>query len=267
MSMPDSAANLSGNRLLAGLGFAPESLFRRTEIVPLTLRRVLFDIDRPIEHVYFPLSGIVSIVGADLSGSAIETATIGREGFVGIPIVLGADQVSAQAFCQVAGQALQVPVDVFRDAIAENHDMEIALRRYVLAYLSQTAQTSVCNRLHTMRERCARWLLETHDRVDGDTFGLTHEFLAQMLGVRRATVSKVAAEFQYERLIQYEYRQITVIDRAGLERVACVCYRVIKLEYDRLVRGLPAASLFDPAISAHDDRTSLKTPLHTADRG
>jgi CRP-like cAMP-binding protein len=266
MSMDDSLQSATENRLLAHLTCTPDALFERSQVVPLRLRQVLFDIDRPITHVYFPLTGIVSVVGADLSASAVETATIGREGFVGIPIILGAAQVSAQAFCQVAGRALQIPVDVFREALAESRELETALKRYVLAFLSQTAQTSVCNRLHTMRERCARWLLETHDRVDGDMFGLTQEFLAQMLGVRRATVGKVATELQDDGLIQYEYRQITITNRPGLERAACACYRIITLEYERLVEGRYAPSLFEQTVSAHEEQTSLSAPLHTADR-
>ena len=167
-----------------------------------------------------------------MTGEAVETATIGPEGMAGIPAFLDADQMSCQTFCQVPGRAYRLPVAAFRAEIDRSDELRRLLSRYVVAFHVQTSQTSACTRLHSMRERCARWLLHTHDRVNGGTFALTQEFLAQMMGVRRATVSEVAAGLQRDGLIEYSYRQITVLDRVGLEAAACECYRIITAEYD-----------------------------------
>jgi CRP-like cAMP-binding protein len=235
------------------------------ELMPLQLRQVLFDIDTPIEYVYFPTHGVISIVSAVLSGEAIETATVGREGFAGLPLALGARQVSVQAFCQVAGAAYRIPAEPFIALLDQNGEFRNAVGRYTLAFLGQTAQSSACNRLHSIRQRCARWLLETHDRVSGQTFGLTQEFLAQMLGVRRATVSQVQSALQRDGLIDYSYRQITVVDRAGLEAAACDCYRITGSEYARLIDGREMPSLFASATSTVTGETALESPVGSTD--
>ncbi len=253
------------NRLLDAL--SPETraaVLARATHVPLELRSVMFDIDKPIEYVYFPTHGVVSIVAAVLSGEAVETATVGREGMTGIPLLLGARQVSAQAFCQVPGSSYRIPSDDFMALLDQHPDLRQTAGRYAVALLSQSSQNSACNRLHSIRQRCARWLLESHDRVSGETFGLTQEFLAQMLGVRRATVSQIQSAFQREGLIEYSYRQITVLDRAGLEAAVCDCYRITSSEYARLIEGRDVPSLFG-ATSAGTGESTLDTPQKTAD--
>jgi CRP-like cAMP-binding protein len=249
------------NRLVDAL---PEESRKRfldsTESVHLDPRKVLFDIDTPISHVYFPTYGVVSIVSAITTGEAVETGTIGREGMTGIPLLLGARRVSTQAFCQVEAQALRLPADAFESLVQSDAAARLIFSRYALAFLGQTEQNSVCNRLHTIRQRCARWLLETHDRVSGETFGLTQEFLAQMLGVRRATVSQIAAQLQREGLIQYEYRQITVLDRAGLEAAACDCYRITAAEYARLIDNAEVPSVFASVSASSRGETTLEAP-------
>ena len=146
---------------------------------------MLYDIDRPLEHIYFVDEGMVSIVSAALDGAAVETGTVGREGFVGVPAFLGGGSTSSQAFCQIAGRARRMGIDAFRAAMASDAKLREVLGRYTQAFLTQTQQGSACNRLHSLRQRFARWLLETHDRAEGDTLRLTHQFLAQMLGARR----------------------------------------------------------------------------------
>jgi CRP-like cAMP-binding protein len=252
------------NRLIDAL--APETRARvldAAEHVPLALRQVMIDIDRPIEYAYFPTHGVISMVSAILTGEAIETATVGREGMTGIALALGARQVSAQAFCQVAGFAYRIPADDFASLLADHAEFRLVIGRYTLAFLSQTAQSSACNRLHSIRQRCARWLLETHDRVSGETFGLTQEFLAQMLGVRRATVSQVQSALQRDGLIEYSYRQITVVDRPALEAAACECYRITGSEYARLVGGREIPSLFAEVVSAKTGETALESPARS----
>ncbi len=254
------------NRILDALSADTRTrLLGVAELVPLKLRQVMFDIDQPIEYVYFPVHGVVSIVSTTLAGEAIETATVGSEGMTGVPLLLGATQMSAQAFCQVAGRAYRIAAADFCAQLDSGSELRPAVARYALAFLTQTAQTSACNRLHTMRQRCVRWLLETHDRVAGETFNLTHEFLAQMMGVRRATVSEVASALQRDGLIDYSYRQITVRDRAGLESEACDCYRIIRCEYERLIDGKQVPSLFAGVTTAETGDTALQAPTSTAD--
>lgn len=265
--MSTTVSSTQTNRLLELLD--PEArahIVSVAELVGLTHRQVIFDIDQPIPHVYFPLCGVVSVVSAVTSGEAVETATVGPEGMTGIAVLFGADQMSCQAFCQVPGRAYRIPTHVLREEVDRDPALRRLLGRYALSFLSQTSQTSACNRLHSMRQRCARWLLQTHDRVGGDTFALTQDFLAQMMGVRRATVSEVASELQRAGLIEYSYRQITVVDRPALERASCECYRIITAEYDRLVLGKDTPSFFSPATTQMaPGETALQPPEHTAD--
>src|SRR4051812_42016208 len=159
------------NRLLASL--PPDEYTRmqaRLEPVTLELRQIVFDIDQPIEDVYFPEGALVSILSVMADGTSVETATVGLEGFVGLPVFLGTDRTSAHAFAQVPGVALRMSADDFRAEIARSAALTRALHRYTQALFTLVAQSSACNRLHTMQERLARWLLHTRDRVDSDEF-------------------------------------------------------------------------------------------------
>jgi CRP-like cAMP-binding protein len=258
---------VAGNRLLDIVDAeVRQRLLDAAELVPLTHRQIVADIDRPIEHVYFPLHGVLSVLSATTTGEAVETATVGPEGMTGIPVLLGADQMSCQTFCQVPGRAYRLPAAAFRAEVARSDELRGLLGRYAVSFIAQTSQTSACNRLHSMRERCARWLLQTHDRVNGGTFALTQDFLAQMMGVRRATVSEVASGLQRDGLIEYSYRQITVLDRVGLEAAACECYRIITAEYDRLVLGRNVPSYFSPDLTQEAPGTSaLQPPTRTVE--
>jgi CRP-like cAMP-binding protein len=261
MERPTSPTPRPRNRLLAQLG-ADEwtRLSSRAEVVPLALREIVYDIDAPIEHAYFVEDGVISIVASALDGTAVETGTVGNEGFAGLPLFLGSDRTSAQAFCQVPGSAHRLTAAALGDALRCGPDLSAVLGRYTLAFLTQAAQGSACNRLHSMRQRCARWLLETHDRVVGDSFGLTHEFLSQMLGVRRATVSEIAAQLQRDGIIHYEYRRITILDRARLEEATCECYTVIRREFERLIEGKNVTSIFSGRQTASGGQTALRAP-------
>ncbi len=242
--MSTDAATLAPprNRLLAALpaedfaALAPE-----LERVSLDLRRVVIEVDEPITHVYFPESCVISVLGLTSDGGAVETATIGNEGMSGLPLFLGTDRTAAQAFCQVPGDALRLDADAFRRAATQS-SLRLLLGRYTQALFTLVGQASACNRLHPARERCARWLLQTHDRVGRDEFGLTQQFLSQMLGVRRATVTEAAGALQAEGLIDYAYGKIVVRDRAGLERAACECYEIVRQEFARLLEQRPARS-------------------------
>jgi CRP-like cAMP-binding protein len=168
-------------------------------------------------------------------GDVVEFATIGAEGFVGVPVFLGSDAMPSRALVQIPGNAFRASKPDFLAGIAADAEFRALLMRYTLALMTQIAQSTSCNRLHEVQERCARWLLQTHDRVHEDSFPLTQEFLAQMLGVHRPTVTVAAGMLQKAGLIDYSRGRITVRDRAGLEAAACPCYRFITQEYDRLV--------------------------------
>lgn len=232
----------SRNRLLAALPEAEHAqlapLLRREQ---LELRQTIYEYDKPVERVYFPESAAVSIVGIMSGGAAAQSAIIGNEGFVGLPIFLGADRMAAQTFCQLPGDALSLSADDFRRAIARGGRLPVLLGRYTQALFTLMSQSSACGRAHELRQRCARWLLLTHDRAGANEFPLTQLFLAQMLGVRRAAVTEVAGALQREGYIVYSYGRITVRDRHGLESAACECYRIIKRELDRLLDGHESA--------------------------
>jgi CRP-like cAMP-binding protein len=168
-------------------------------------------------------------------GTVVELATVGNEGMVGLPVFLGGDTMPLKAFVQIPGDAMRMKADVFKDSVNQGSPLHGLLQRYTQALFNQVAQSTACNRVHSIEERCCRWLLMTRDRVESDGFPLTQEFLSQMLGVRRPSVSVVAAILQKAGLIRYSRGRITILDREGLEAAACECYAIIKQEFDRLL--------------------------------
>ena len=234
--MLQSSQNLVFNKLLAGLPQGEyERLLPNLETIPLLLKQILYQPYEPIKYVYFPNSGVISLLNVMEDGGAIEVATIGNEGMVGIPILLGADQVPAETFVQVPGEALRMTVGVFKREVTPGSPLHTLLLRYTQTLINQIAQSAACNRLHTLEERACRWLLLTQDRVDSDEFPMTQEFLSHMLGVRRASVSEVATMLQKAGLISYHRGKITILDRKGLESASCECYQIVKQEYIRLL--------------------------------
>jgi CRP-like cAMP-binding protein len=223
-----------GNRLLAVL--PPEVLERLTpemETVPLRQRDVVQPIGRLAEHVYFPHSGMGSIV-IHLKGDVnVEAATVGNEGMLGISYVLGDALATEETMIQLPGEASRLRLKVLRAEFDRDDRLRMLLLRYSQLLMGQIAQGSACNRAHPLEGRCARWLLSTHDRVAGDQFPLTQEFLALMLGVRRAGVSVAQQALQQDGFIQYSRGSITILDRSGLEEIACECYAVIRERVSR----------------------------------
>jgi CRP-like cAMP-binding protein len=189
----------------------------------------------PIPFVYFPLSCVCSLVITVAGGGTVEVATVGNEGLVGLPVFLTSDASPVAAFCQVAGQALRLSAAALREETRGGGPLHDALLRYSQGLVNQIAQSAACGRLHPIDQRCARWLLMVQDRVGANRFALTQQFLAQMLGVRRAGVSAAAGALMRAGLIRYSRGLITVTDRAGLEAASCDCYRVVKEEFDRLL--------------------------------
>jgi CRP-like cAMP-binding protein len=224
------------NKLLAKI--PAEELHRlqpHLKEVELPHMLVLSEPDQRIEHVYFPTIGVVSMVNEPDDGNIVEFATIGNEGMAGFPILLGSFTMPSRVIVQVPGSALRMRASELIEVLNQAPALQALLMRYVMALLNQIAQSTSCNRLHEVQERCARWLLHTHDRVNGDGFSLTHEFLGQMLGVHRPTVSIAARMLQQAGLIRYNRGHIEVIDREGLEAAACSCYRLITEQYVRLL--------------------------------
>ena len=222
------AGRLATNRLLTALPPAEWAYLRpHMEPVPLGVGQVLYRTGEPIAHVYFPRSGVVSLLTSLGDGSAIAVGLVGREGMVGLPVVLGADTTRGDAICLLPGDALRLGTAALRERLREAGALRERLARYTHERLVETAQAIACSRRHTVVQRCACWLLMTHDRVDGDSFPLTHRSLGAMLGVRRATVTAAAGALQRTGGIAYHSGRVTVCDRARLEAAACECYGVV----------------------------------------
>ena len=199
----------------------------------LALGQVLHEPGHAVQDVYFPLVGVVSVV-ADLGGDqVVETATIGREGMVGISVFLGAESPTERSLVQVAGRALTMGVDDLREHLADvDGALTARVARSAQAMFTQVARNAACNRVHGVRQRAARWLLMTADRMDSPSFDLTQHFLAQMLAVRRTSVSEVAQSLAEDGCLTYTRGSITITDRPRLQDHACNCYEAIRRATD-----------------------------------
>jgi CRP-like cAMP-binding protein len=238
MSTAEPLSLQTGNLLLQTL---PRDVLSRLqpdlEIVTLDFKKMLYKPGETIPYVYFPVSAVASVITVMENGDKVEVGTVGREGFVGLPVVFDSGEApsSAESFAQVPGEALRMDAGVFLERLQRVPSLHALILRYAGTFFVQVAQSTACNRLHTIDERCARWLLMTHDRVGSDHVPLTQEFLSQMLGVRRASVNAVAGLLQKSGLIRYSRGTITILDRKGLEAASCECYQVIRKEYERLL--------------------------------
>ena len=231
------------NQLLAALPPAElQRLVPHLERVELAQREAVFEPHLPIPYVYFPETAVLSLTSILRDGGTVEIGTSGREGMAGLPVFLGDDAGTIRAFAQIPGAAIRIEAVAFARLAGVAGPFHTLLLRYTQAFLTQVAQTAVCNAAHLVEQRCARWLLMTHDRVDGDEFPLTHEFLAFMLGVRRAGVTLAMGGLQDARLVHYVRGRVTVADRLGLERTSCECYAVVRAQYDRLLRHVSATN-------------------------
>jgi CRP-like cAMP-binding protein len=188
------------------------------------------------QFAYFPHAGVFSMTSSpqEDTGMIVEIATVGNEGMVGLPLLLGGGNSPGECFCQVAGQSGRIPRQAFERLVEECPVFHRVLLRYTQSLITQISQNAACNRMHPVEERCARWLLMTQDRVGADHFELTQEFLAQMLGVRRPTVSVAAGILQRAGLIAYSRGLVVITNRRGLEAASCSCYRIIREEFLRL---------------------------------
>jgi CRP-like cAMP-binding protein len=198
---------------------------------------VLYTPNTPISHVYFPLSGIISLVTVlGDAGKRVECGTIGNEGMAGLPLLHGVAHTHLEVFFQVPGEAMRVSASAFAEEIARRGALAHVTLRYAEAFFRLVAQTAACNNIHAVEQRLSNLILMSHDRVGSDTIQLTQEFLAQMLGVRRSSVSPVASVLQRSGLIRYRRGVIVVLDRSGLEARSCECYLAVRRHFEGLLQ-------------------------------
>ena len=243
----------TANRILGALPRAEyEQLSQHLERVTLAHGDYAIVPDEPIRHVYFPLNCLLSMVTTMRDGATVECNTIGREGMSGIPVLLDAAQTTMPTFCQVPGEAMRVRANVLKDAYERGGAARKLLNRYVHTVIVVGSHSTACNRLHPLEQRFYKWLLMSSDGTGSDEVNLTHEYLAVMLGVRRAGVTEAAVKAKQEGLIDYHRGQIRILDRDGVEARACECRARTKAEYERLFAGEvnPADRLTDPARPA-----------------
>jgi CRP-like cAMP-binding protein len=224
-----------------------ERLRSHLSVVDFDYRKSLYEASRPIEHVYFPINGVASLVITTSDGASAEVGTIGSEGMVGLPVVLGDRDAPSSVYVQVPGTALGMDARIFRGELERSPTLNLVMLRYAHAFFNQVAQSAACAHLHKVEQRCCRWLLMTRDRMPSGDFLLTHEFLGMMLGVRRTTVTDVMGGLQKARLIRYRRGHVSILEHEALQQRACECYSISKLEFDRL--------LGDTALTPRTDKT------------
>jgi CRP-like cAMP-binding protein len=224
------------NTLLARLPSTEFEVLRPLlTVVDAQLRDSVYAPRQAIDDVYFPLTAVFSLVAtAGEDRIVVEVGTIGHEGMVGLPLFLGSPTSPHAAFCQVAGRAARLPAADLHAYLAQDGALHRLLQRFTQTTMVQLAQNVACNRVHVLEQRMARWLLTTADRVGFDTFVLTQEFLGQMLGVTRPTVSETASKLQSDGVIRYARGNLRIVDRPALLRLACDCYPLLKAEFDAL---------------------------------
>jgi CRP-like cAMP-binding protein len=225
------------NRLLAAL---PAKEYQRLapelESVTLAFAQVIYEPGDTIHHVYFPNNSIVSLLAAEGRHASLEVGMIGNEGMTGISVFMGVNTSRTLALVQGAGSAVRMKSAVLRwesDHLGSFHRL---LHRYTHSLLTQMALSSACNRFHGLNARLARWLLMTQDRIGSDEFRLTQEFMSSMLGVRREGVNKAAGDLQRGKLVSYSRGHMAILNRSGLEKISCKCYRIIKADSDLSLR-------------------------------
>ena len=229
-------SDLSSNQLLAAL--PGEELARwapQLELVEMHIGQVLHESGRPLGHVFFPTTAIISLLYVTESGASAEIAMVGMEGLVGISLFMGGETTTSQAVVKSAGACFRLKADAFKAAFDRSAPVMHLLLRYTQALITQMAQTAVCNRHHSVDQQLCRWLLMSLDRLAGNELTSTQEMIANMLGVRREGVTEAALKLQRAGLISYARGHVKVLDRPGLELRSCECYAVVKAEYDRLL--------------------------------
>lgn len=236
-SDPATPQDFEHNAILRG--FHGEGLTRALKdaaIVHLKLRDMIYASEETIRDVYFPIDAVLSVVTRMKEGGIIEVGTVGREGCSAIPLLMGAGATANDCYCQVPGTAVKLDAKRFHELRVTDVSFRARLDRYLQGYVNFLGQLAGCNRLHSVYERCSRWLLLTHDRVGRNNIALTHEYLAMMLGSRRSGVSIALSTLRRAGYISYTKGSITVVDRQGLEDTTCECYAVARAQFGSALR-------------------------------
>jgi CRP-like cAMP-binding protein len=217
------------NQLLAALPKKEyQALEPKLEEIPLIFEEVLYQPNVPITDVYFPNSGVISLIAGANGNASLEVGLVGKEGILGLPVFMGVKSSPNLGVVQGVGSAMKMKATTFRRECSDGGALPRILQRYAHSLLTQITQAAVCNQFHSLDARLARWLLMTHDRMGGKEFQLTQEFLSNMLGVRREGVSKAAGDLQKSKLITYSRGRLEILNRPGLEATSCGCYELIR---------------------------------------
>ncbi|HZT13637.1 MAG TPA: Crp/Fnr family transcriptional regulator, partial [Candidatus Baltobacteraceae bacterium] len=230
---------LAQNAILQGL--EPHDvppILKIGKLVYLATREQIYTGGEVVHDAFFPIGSVLSVVTRMQEGGMIEVGTIGREGTSAIPLLMGATTTANDSFCQVPGLAVRIPADHFHHLRTSSPRFRSLLDRYLQGYVNFLGQLAGCNRLHSVYERCSRWLLLTHDRVGQDSFSLTHEYLALMLGSTRSGVSIGLATLKRAGFVDYANGRIEILDRPGLEEASCECYLVARAQFGGLLQNL-----------------------------
>lgn len=210
-------------------------LQRNLERITMPRRTSLYEPGRPFDYVYFPETGVASVLTVLHDGTETEVATVGYEGIIGLPVFFGAATIPGRAFWQIPGDAFRLKAELFRRETRNSSGLTEVLHRYAQGYFNQLSYTVSCNRSHSIHQRASRWLLMSADRAGGNQFELTHEFLSHMLGVRRSGITEAMGVLQRARILRYSRGVITIVNRKRLEAAACECYAVVTDEFRRLL--------------------------------
>ena len=205
------------------------------KLIDLETPQQIYEAGREIQEVYFPIDAVLSVVTEMRDGGSIEVGTVGREGVSAIPLLLGATTSANESYCQVPGRAVVIDSDYFRQLLRADDAVSGRAGSVSPSVCEHAGQLAACNRTHNLYQRCARWLLLTHDRVNSDKIALTHEYLAMMLGSRRSGVTIAASTLQRAGFIRYAHGHIMVLDRQGLEEASCECYAVAREQFGPLL--------------------------------
>lgn len=237
MSVSTKAAiRLVRNRFLKALpAFERRRIVAELEMVDMPRAKSVTEIGQPMKFVYFPETCMVSVVSTTRSGTSIEVGIIGCRGMAALPVFLGFDDNLVESFVQVPGRAGRIPAETFRASAGPGTALYEQSLRYTSFFIQQVARSAACNALHRLEQRCARWLLLASEELGRHDFSLTHEYLAEMLGVRRASITDIAAEFSQRGLVRYSRARVRIIDVRGLSRAACECYRMVSDEAERML--------------------------------
>ncbi|MEH1981589.1 MAG: Crp/Fnr family transcriptional regulator [Nostoc sp.] len=232
------------NQILAAMTTAEyQRLAPNLEQVELEVKQVLYKANEPITHVYFPHQSIVSLICTHKDGLTVEAGIVGNDGMVGVSVILGSNTANTTAFVQISGSSLMIKTELLIAEFNRGGELQGLLLRYTHGLFTQVTQTLACNSIHTIERRLARWLLFIADRVQSETFALTQEYIAKMLGCRRSGVTVAAGALSRAGMISYKRGTINILNRPGLEGSSCECYSIIKDEYTRLLSVLSQPAL------------------------